>query len=224
MYSEDKDNNQTDPFEPKPTSDVESKKIIEQLGLRLDNIIAENKNKKISVQTFVPGYVLDITITDYLKRFNTYLNLPEGFMDASVFIHMGLIIDKYLTLCKEDFINPQNAHLLVATSLLLATKMVEDTVYTDKYFAKTASIEIDLITPAERALLNMLHHEVFFTPQEYDVYKHDLLSPHKEAAPVSVAPKATHFQPASTPSQEVLPKDKQVESKVDNDSNKNPAA
>merc|ERR1711964_553292 len=63
-----------------------------------------------------------------------------------------------------------NVHRLLATALLLAAKMQDDTFYTNTYYAQVAGLSLQEFNKLEAEMLRLLDWNVYVPPKEYANY------------------------------------------------------
>jgi hypothetical protein len=69
-----------------------------------------------------------------------------------------------------------NIHRLLLVSVVVAVKFHEDVFYANTYYAKVGGIKTSEMNALESELLRLLQWELFVIPQEFDMYRQQVLS------------------------------------------------
>jgi len=83
-------------------------------------------------------------------------------------------IDRILKRQPEITVTDLTCHRLLATSVVLATKFLDDRYYSNAYYAKVGGLSLKELNALEKRFLQMLDWRLLVRPEEYTLY-HDLL-------------------------------------------------
>lgn len=110
-------------------------------------------------------------IATYLERLRKYFGCT---LECYV---MGLVYLDRLVKKQPTFqISPINVHRLIATCLLLAAKMQDDTFYTNTYYAQVSGLSLQEMNKLEAELLRLLGWNLYVPPKEYADYMGSVLT------------------------------------------------
>jgi len=65
---------------------------------------------------------------------------------------------------------------LILTTVLLTSKMYNDTFYTNQYIASVGGVTLPNINELERYFMHMIDWNLYISTEEYAFYEHSLLS------------------------------------------------
>ena len=116
----------------------------------------------------IPG----IEIRKYVERIVTYAPCTvECFVVALAYLNR---IAKYQG---EAFINPHTVHRLFLTSVLLASKYVDDICYTNKYYARVGGILVGELNALEIEFLFRCQFDCNISAEEFHKFSYILYEP-----------------------------------------------
>lgn len=152
---------------------VLNESLLNKISKILDSVISENtklKNykEKLNQQkemSFTSYDKPSVTINEYLIRIQKYTEAE----DSSII--MGLIyLDRICDIAKM-VITPYNVHRLLFTSIFLAIKNNEDTVFSDSFYARVSGIPIKELKKLESDYVLLIEFKLFVKKEEYQKYK-----------------------------------------------------
>jgi hypothetical protein len=77
---------------------------------------------------------------------------------------------------QTDFvISKLNIHRLIVTSMMLAVKFFDDTYYSNAYYAKVGGVKAPEMNVLEIHFLRLIDWHLFVSPEEFDLYKTNVL-------------------------------------------------
>ena len=106
----------------------------------------------------------DISILDYIKRWEKYTN-----MNNYVSIIANIILDKYIKYTNNK-ITPNRIHRLLLAILLISSKIYEDTSFSNTYYARVGGVSLREINFLEKSLLYDLDWNVYVFNEEISKY------------------------------------------------------
>jgi len=108
----------------------------------------------------------EISIEAYLKRIIKYTTCsPECFLMA--FSYIDQIIVKH-----NIMVDSLNVHRLILTSILIASKLFDDTTYNNKYFSHVGGVPLKELNNMEFAFLILMDFEMNLPIEKYDQYRY----------------------------------------------------
>ena len=130
--------------------------------------------------------VPSVSIHDYLFRIARYfLCSPECFVMSLVYIDRIMKKEAGFTICKL------NIHRLVVTSMMLAVKFFDDVYYSNAYYAKVGGVKGPEMNVLEVHFLRLIDWQLFVSPEEFDLYKTNVLVAVSGSSPISSPPVST---------------------------------
>lgn len=109
----------------------------------------------------VPG----VTIQSYLERIIQYAPCsPECFLISLVYI------DRLIT-CSNLLVTSLNIHRLLITTIMLASKLFDDVVYSNKHFSIVGGIEITELNTLELAFFQMVGFRLVVNTEQFVLYQ-----------------------------------------------------
>ncbi len=142
---------------------AQMKILIKNLGQHVENYVnffihPDDEPKEFRRRSY------NISISDYLERFATYLSLNEEDM-----VYISIYFDRFLT--KNPTLTIYNVHLILATIIVVEQKFHEDKLYKMDCYAKVAGSSIqDLIYTEKEILKSWLSYDLVISPKEYEDY------------------------------------------------------
>ena len=127
--------------------------------------------------------VPSVSIHDYLFRIARYfLCSPECFVMSLVYIDRIMKKQSDFAICKL------NIHRLVVTSMMLAVKFFDDVYYSNAYYAKVGGVKGLEMNLLEAHFLRLIDWQLFVSPEEFDLYKTNVLVAVSGSSPISATP------------------------------------
>lgn len=121
-----------------------------------------------------------VEINDYCERIVRYSQCsPCCFVVALIYI------DRLLALEPTFFPSSLNIHRLTLTSVLLASKFLDDFYYNNAYWARVGGVGTTELNTLELDMLAKLHFNLHVQTEEYLQYREELLLQHLSDAPVT---------------------------------------
>lgn len=106
-----------------------------------------------------------VGLDDYLNRI-----IIHSEMEESTLI-IGIILIDRLTKEANLKISQHNIHRVLMAALVVALKLNEDIIYTDKEYAAIGGINLNLLIELEMSTLKLLNWRVQATNEEFELYK-----------------------------------------------------
>ncbi len=121
-----------------------------------------------------------VEVNDYCERIVRYSQCsPCCFVVALIYI------DRLLALEPTFFPSSLNIHRLTLTSVLLASKFLDDFYYNNAYWARVGGVGTTELNTLELDMLAKLHFNLHVQTEEYLQYRDELLLQHPADTPVS---------------------------------------
>lgn len=112
-----------------------------------------------------------ITPVEYLKRLARY-----SFCSRSVFVAAFYYLEKIAVMKDVDLrINSLSVHRLLLTSVLLATKVIDDVLYDNAHFAKVGGLDVKELNMLELDMLKVLNFRLYIKPEDFEAFEVHLL-------------------------------------------------
>ena len=109
-----------------------------------------------------------ISVTAYLARIQKYANCSD-----SCFVVALIYVDRLIEL-RNIVLTSLNVHRIIITSILLATKSLDDVSFNNSYFAKLGGISSKEINLLECEFLCLVNYSLYVHPEAYDKYCQEL--------------------------------------------------
>ena len=109
-----------------------------------------------------------ISVTAYLARIQKYANCSD-----SCFVVALIYVDRLIEL-RNIVLTSLNVHRIIITSILLATKSLDDVSFNNSYFAKLGGISSKEINLLECEFLCLVNYSLYVRPEAYDKYCKEL--------------------------------------------------
>lgn len=114
----------------------------------------------------------------YLERLRTYCRCSDACLVVSL-----VYVDRVVKLHPEFQVCRLNIHRLLAATIVLAAKFLDDVYYSNSYYAKVCGLSLKELNTLELALVKMLNWRCDISPEEFDEYcRHVLLAARGEVA------------------------------------------
>ncbi len=112
----------------------------------------------------------NVSIQDYLFRIARYfLCSPECFVMALVYV------DRIMKRHSDFIVCKLNIHRLIVTSMMLSVKFFDDVYYSNAYYAKVGGVRASEMNVLEAHFLKLIDWHLFVSPEEFDLYKTNVL-------------------------------------------------
>jgi hypothetical protein len=158
------------------------RRLVPIIAAVLQNIVARNDGlgNDTVVTHFHAQRAPMVEINDYCERIVRYSQCsPCCFVVALIYI------DRLLALEPTFFPSSLNIHRLTLTSVLLASKFLDDFYYNNAYWARVGGVGTTELNTLELDMLAKLHFNLHVQTEEYLQYREELLLQHTTDAPVS---------------------------------------
>lgn len=131
--------------------------------------IAKNSNwafsKDARTQVFDCYEPPDMSIQSYLERIFRYTRAGP-----SVYVVAYVYIDRFCQGNPGFRINPRNVHRLLITTIMLASKYVEDMNYRNSYFARVGGLRTEELNKMEIEMLFLMGFKMHVNVSVYESY------------------------------------------------------
>ena len=174
-----------------PASETSAEFFVKSLACVLTHLVSLRESpihEGEPMTVFHAVRVPSVSIHDYLFRIARYfLCSPECFVIALVYIDRIMKKQPDFGVCKL------NIHRLIVTSMMLAVKFFDDVYYSNAYYAKVGGVKGPEMNVLELHFLRLIDWQLFVSPEEFELYKTNVLVAVAGSTPVSnvVAP-ASH--------------------------------
>jgi hypothetical protein len=185
--SMDMDEEQAAPLIVRTQRDMErigegERRLVPIIAAVLQNIVTRNDGlgNDTVVTHFHAQRAPMVEVNDYCERIVRYSQCsPCCFVVALIYI------DRLLALEPTFFPSSLNIHRLTLTSVLLASKFLDDFYYNNAYWARVGGVGTTELNTLELDMLAKLHFNLHVQTEEYLQYREELLLQHLSDAPVS---------------------------------------
>lgn len=146
---------------------ISSKRIVKNIILILEELIAIEENKKTEDKCFTNcsnPRLSKIPLKDFFKKIRECLT-PDVTSMISAFILLDRIIST-----NQIKLNKSNVHELFTTCLLIAVKLNEDIFLDNKYFSFVTGIKLKELNSLERKLCQFIDFKTFIYPKIFTKY------------------------------------------------------
>ncbi|XP_057807325.1 cyclin-U2-2-like [Salvia miltiorrhiza] len=107
----------------------------------------------------------DMTVQSYLERIFRYTRAGP-----SVYVVAYVYIDRFCQLHPEFRVGPSNVHRLLITTIMLASKYVEDMNYRNSYFARVGGLTAEEMNRLEVEFLFLVKFKLHVNVSVYESY------------------------------------------------------
>jgi len=114
------------------------------------------------------GSAPDISVQSYMDRIIKYCPCsPEAFICSF------LLIDR-LSHSKALRITSLNVHRILLTSIMIATKLLDDCRWNNKYYSHVAGVSAKELLSLECRYLSMIDYSLHVSPQLFETYRYEI--------------------------------------------------
>lgn len=124
----------------------------------------EEANANFSTSIFYSKKPPKIGLRDYLIRIVKYSGIQESTLIMSLIL-LDSISRTHISLSNL------NIHRLLITAIVLSTKLNEDEIYKNDYYASLGGIKLELLNNMETELLNLFDWRLHITTETFESYK-----------------------------------------------------
>ncbi|XP_047339017.1 cyclin-U2-2-like [Impatiens glandulifera] len=154
-------------------SDQKTPLVISVLSSLIERTMTRNqritknpfKNRDIRTRVFDCNQVPDMSIQSYLERIFRYTKVGPP-----VFVVSYVYIDRFCQIYPEFQINILNVHRLLITTIMVASKFVEDMNYRNSYFAKVGGFTTKEINDLEFDFLFLMDFKLHVNVSVFESY------------------------------------------------------
>ncbi|KAI7726392.1 hypothetical protein M8C21_018852 [Ambrosia artemisiifolia] len=130
----------------------------ERIGRKCGLSVKQNNGSKTRVRVFDCNETPDMTIQSYLERIFRYTRAGP-----SVYVVAYVYIDRFRQLLPEFRITSRNVHRLLITTIMVASKYVEDMNFRNAYFARVGGITTEEMNTLELEFLFLMNFKMHDT-------------------------------------------------------------
>lgn len=137
-------------------------------GLKNMDITIRNKlardvelNDFTAPTLFDAGQQPDITIANYATRLFAYSQICEGTFIIAIILLDRLLVTDSITFCYK------NAHRLILTAVLVASKVHLDDLFSNEYYAMVGGVTLGEINTLEREFLSGIKWDISVTNTDF---------------------------------------------------------
>ncbi|KAG6435646.1 hypothetical protein SASPL_100520 [Salvia splendens] len=151
--------------------DSKTPSVISVLTSLIERTLARNARVKTKTKTKTKTIVFDcieapdMTVQSYLERIFRYTKAGP-----SVYVVAYIYIDRFCHLHPDFRLGPANVHRLLITTVMLASKYVEDKNYRNSYFARVGGLTTEQMNKLEVEFLFMMKFKLHVNVSVYESY------------------------------------------------------
>ncbi|XP_047983933.1 cyclin-U2-2-like [Salvia hispanica] len=143
--------------------------VISVLASLIERTLARNARVKTKTKTKTSVFdcieTPDMTVQSYLERIFRYTKAGP-----SVYVVAYIYIDRLCHLHPDFRLGPANVHRLLITTIMLASKYVEDKNYRNSYFARVGGLTTEQMNKLEVEFLFMMKFKMHVNVSVYESY------------------------------------------------------
>ena len=128
---------------------------------------SEIKKRNLHIKKDCPFYnekIPGISIENYLYRIKLYTELEDSTLVLSLIYIDRLSKETNLLLTKH------NIYRIIFTAVLIAIKYNEDSIYTNKFYAKIGGVSNKELNRLERKFVDYINFKIFVSDKELQIY------------------------------------------------------
>ncbi|KAL1543375.1 Cyclin-U2-2 [Salvia divinorum] len=149
--------------------DPKTPSVISVLASLIERTLARNArvppSTKAKTSVFDCSETPDMTVQSYLERIFRYTRAGP-----SVYVVAYVYIDRFCHLHPDFRLGPANVHRLLITTIMLASKYVEDKNYRNSYFARVGGLTREQMNKLEVEFLFMVKFKLHVNVSVYESY------------------------------------------------------
>ncbi|KAL8511159.1 hypothetical protein ACS0TY_017835 [Phlomoides rotata] len=139
--------------------------VLEKLVARNDRLSGGAAADGKSLSTFHGVRAPAISLEKYVERMYKYTSCsPSCFVVA--FVYIDRLVHKY----PDSLVVSLNVHRLLVTSVMVASKILDDTHYNNAFYARVGGVSNEELNKLELELLFLLDFEVYVSPRVFESY------------------------------------------------------
>ncbi|KAJ6241198.1 hypothetical protein M0813_23389 [Anaeramoeba flamelloides] len=136
--------------------------LLDHFANTIERVLEFHTSPKNTFSPFYSPIIPTISIKDYLKRIDQYCECSqEAYVIGIEFLR------RYFILNTEYQLNRNNAHQLIVTCFLVASKLCDDVYYSNLFYSELSGIELDQLNLFELDLLFGLNFSLSYDPEHY---------------------------------------------------------
>jgi hypothetical protein len=124
-----------------------------------------NSDDNIVLTPFTPLKTVSISISDYISRILNYAYCSE-----SAYIISLIYLDRLLNMYGRSYYNHRSFHRFYITSILIATKYIDDYYLSNKYYARIAGVPVRELNLLESKFLSYIQYDLYVSDEEFNKY------------------------------------------------------
>lgn len=152
---------------PSATEKIDIAKLMKLVNL-FNMVIQVNAGKAVKPDNFTAPSSNNISIEEYLLRFYDYTMFSE-----ETYFCMLVYIDRYVK-ARETCLHSLNVYRLIATGIIMASKLYNDMYYANKHIAKVSCLSADELFTLEIHFFQVLNYDLHISPDEYNQYVNEV--------------------------------------------------
>eukprot|EP01017_Pseudomicrothorax_dubius_P020114 TRINITY_DN2205_c0_g4_i1.p1 TRINITY_DN2205_c0_g4~~TRINITY_DN2205_c0_g4_i1.p1 ORF type:complete len:270 (+),score=33.06 TRINITY_DN2205_c0_g4_i1:49-810(+) len=154
------------------TEDVDETMLIESIGEIVDDLVESSYESSTAPRTVFHCRSLPrISVIDYIKRI-----WKHSKNSVSCYIVALMYIDQLQHVVPNFALDSMNVHRLLLTSILLATKFLEDIFYNNEYFASVGGVDLEDLNTMEAQMFCLLSMNCSVSDEKFLQYHDELIS------------------------------------------------
>jgi len=107
-----------------------------------------------------------VSISDYVARLRRHFRCSPGCLVLAL-----VYIDRATQRHPELEVGGLTCHRILAASLTLATKFLDDEVYSNRFYSEICGVPLRELNALEGAMMELLRGDLHVRPEEFDVYQ-----------------------------------------------------
>ena len=124
-----------------------------------------NSDDNIVLTPFTPLRKVSISISDYIIRVMNY-----AYCSKSAYIISLIYLDRLLNIHGRTYYNHRSFHRFYVTSILIATKYIDDYYFNNKHYATIAGVSVKELNLLESKFLSYIEYELYVSHEEFNKY------------------------------------------------------
>ncbi|KAJ6237509.1 hypothetical protein M0813_27071 [Anaeramoeba flamelloides] len=139
-----------------------TKQLLDHFANTIERVLEFHTCPKNMFSPFYSPIIPMISIKDYLERIGQYCECSqEAYVIGIEFLR------RYFILNPEYQLNRHNAHQLIVTCFLVASKLCDDVCYSNLFYSELSGIELEQLNLFELDLLFGLNFSLSYDPEHY---------------------------------------------------------
>merc|ERR1712129_247345 len=126
--------------------------------------------------TAVPKFAISV----YLERLAAYYHCSDQCLVCSL-----VYIDRIVKRHPEFMVSPLNVHRLLAVSMMLAAKFLDDIHYSNSHYAKVAGVRVQEMCALEAQFVKLIDWQFLVQADDYSSYESRILMSSRPVPPAA---------------------------------------